>query len=297
MQIKLCYVEEIFFIMKRLFLIFIFLFFISHSVFSQSVAINTDGSLADASAILDVKSNAKGFLLPRMTNAQRTGISSPATGLLVYQTDGSSGFYYFKSGEWIRLINESIYPGVTICTQKWMDKNLDVTIYRNGDPIPYVTDQTEWAALTTGAWCYYNNDPSTNATYGKLYNWYAVNDPRGLAPIGWHVPTDAEWITLETCLGGSLIAGGAMKVTGTTNWASPNTDATNSSGFAALPGGVRINNGFVDLQNFGHWWSSTEVSLTPILAISRYIFNSGSSLNQYSGFQKFYGLSVRCIRD
>src|ERR1035437_4904310 len=129
-------------------------------------------------------------------------------------------------------------PSVTICTQSWMLKNLDVSTYRNGDLIPEVTDGSAWSALTAGAWCWYNNDSATNAsTYGKLYNWYAVNDPRGLAPTGWHVPSDAEWTTLSTCLGGNAVAGGAMKETGTTHWTSPNTGATNSSGFTGLPGG------------------------------------------------------------
>jgi hypothetical protein len=88
----------------------------------------------------------------------------------------------------------------TICDQTWMVKNLDVDHYRNGDPIPQVTDPAAWAALTTGAWCYYYNDPAIGAIYGKLYNWYAVNDPRGLAPVGWHIPTEPEWITLVNCL-------------------------------------------------------------------------------------------------
>src|SRR5665647_2153473 len=134
-------------------------------------------------------------------------------------------------------------PSVTICTQVWMLKNLDVSTYRNGDLIPEVTDQTAWATLTTGAWCYNNNDPAVGVIYGKLYNWYAVNDPRGLAPTGWHVPSDAEWTTLSTCLGGDAVAGGAKKETGTTHWTSPNTGATNSSGFTALPGGLRDRTG------------------------------------------------------
>ena len=99
---------------------------------------------------------------------------------------------------------------VVIGAQKWKSKNLDVAFYRNGDAIPQVTDDAEWAALTTGAWCYYNNDSTLGKTYGKLYNWYAVNDPRGLAPRGWHIPSDAEWTTLETTLGGSSAAGWKM---------------------------------------------------------------------------------------
>ena len=149
---------------------------------------------------------------------------------------------------------------VSICDQVWMKKNLDVDHYRNGDPIPQVTDPTQWANLTTGAWCYYNNDPANRTTYGKIYNWYAVNDSRGLAPVGWHIPTDAEWTELENCLGGESVAGGKMKETGTTHWLSPNTGATNESGFTALPGGSRsyMNGLYYEIGQSGAWWSSTE---------------------------------------
>jgi uncharacterized protein (TIGR02145 family) len=102
-----------------------------------------------------------------------------------------------------------------------MQSNLNVSHYRNGDVIPQVTDPTAWSSLTTGAWCYYNNDTANGTVYGKLYNWYAVNDPRGLSPQGWHVPTDAEWTNLTSCLGGESLAGGKMKAT--TLWDSPNT--------------------------------------------------------------------------
>ena len=122
-------------------------------------------------------------------------------------------------------------------TQRWIKENLNVATYRNGDIIPQVTDPTAWAALTTGAWCYPNNDPANEAIYGKLYNWYAVNDSRGLAPQGWHVATDAELTTLGTNLGGDNVAEGKMKSTGTSYWARTNTDATNSSVFSGLPGG------------------------------------------------------------
>ena len=176
-----------------------------------------------------------------------------------------------------------------------MDKNLDVTTYRNGDTIAYVTDPTAWGALTTGAWCYYNNDPSTNATYGKLYNWYAVNDSRGLAPAGWHVPSDAEWTTLVTCLGGSSVAGGAMKVTGTTTWASPNTGATNSSGFAGLPGGYRLNIGYFGSVGVSNYlWSSTEYDTANAWGrFLEYYVGDIFRLNYY----KAAGFSVRCLRD
>ncbi len=186
---------------------------------------------------------------------------------------------------------------VKIGTQHWMRKNLDALTYRNGDIIPQVTDSTAWAALTTGAWCYYNNDPANGTIYGKLYNWYAVNDPRGLAPTGWHIPTDEEWITLTDYLGGEMVAGGKMKTTGTSTWASPNTEATNKSAFAGLPGGERFNDGTFFKWLFrqgGNWWSSTESSTTN--AWARYLAYSRGDLNGGDD-DKHYGFSVRCLRD
>ena len=157
---------------------------------------------------------------------------------------------------------------VTIGTQIWSSTNLDVTTYRDGTPIPQVTDPTQWASLTTGAWCYYGNSTANGTTYGKLYNWYAVagihdTDPstpnKTLAPQGWHVPSDAEWSTLTDFLGGESVAGGKMKSTGTSLWQSPNTVATNESGFTGLPGGARSFIGDFDIGDFGFWWSSSEV--------------------------------------
>jgi uncharacterized protein (TIGR02145 family) len=185
-------------------------------------------------------------------------------------------------------------PTIVIGTQQWMEKNLDVMTYRNGDVIPQVTDATEWAGLTTGAWCYYNNDPLNGAIYGKLYNWYAVNDPRGLAPQGWHIPTDAEWTTLCNLLGGSATAGGKMKTTGTTRWTS-NTNATNESGFSGLPGGERnVYGTFVNIGSNGGWWSATLYD--PTLAWYRYLLSNYGYLNRLGNF-KDHGYSVRCLRD
>jgi uncharacterized protein (TIGR02145 family) len=187
-------------------------------------------------------------------------------------------------------------PSVTICSQIWMLNNLEVTTYRNGDPIPQVTDPAAWGLLSTGAWCYYNNNSANGPVYGKLYNWYAVNDPRGLAPAGWHVPSDAEWTTLSTCLGGDLIAGGPMKEIGTTHWTPPNTGATNSSGFTGLPGGLRTNDGtFYGVGNFGFWWSSTENSNTSN-AWARFLACFNGPIAR-SNPPKQGGFSVRCLRD
>ena len=192
-------------------------------------------------------------------------------------------------------ISFSTYTYVTICKQQWMEKNLDVTTYRDGTVIPQVTDAATWSLLTTGAWCWYNNDPLNGAIYGKLYNWYAVNDPRGLAPQGWHIPTDAEWTTLNNLLGGDAAAGGKMKTTGTTRWAAPNTSATNESGFSGLPGGFRSFNGaFGDVGDVGRWWSATEFYSAIALARSLYC---GFGYLGRANYGKESGFSVRCLRD
>lgn len=190
---------------------------------------------------------------------------------------------------------------VSIGSQIWMTKNLNVSRYRNGDPIPQVTNITQWASLTTGAWCYYDNDPVNGRIYGKLYNWYAVNDPRGLAPQGYHVPSDAEWTTLTAFLGFADVAGGKMKATGTLEagtslWKSPNASATNSSGFSALPGGYIADNGSGSflINRYGYWWSTTEFgSLRAIARILNYTNGSITTLE----FFKDNGFSVRCIKD
>lgn len=183
-------------------------------------------------------------------------------------------------------------PGVKISNQVWMAKNLDVVTYRNGDIIPHVTDEAAWGSLTTGAWCYYNND-SSNAKYGRLYNWYAVNDPRGLAPEGWHIPTKEEWITLVDSLGGDGVAGGKLKAT--VLWNSPNTGATNSSGFTALPGGVRSSDGLYNaLGDNGYWWTTKEHDATT--AVERSLAYDLTDCYMYF-LEKSWGMSVRCIKN
>ena len=184
---------------------------------------------------------------------------------------------------------------ITIGTQKWMDKNLDVTTYRNGDTIPQVIDKTTWSNLTTGAWCFYNNDAANGAKYGKLYNWYAVNDSRGLAPQGWHIPSDTEWTILSTFLGGEVLAGGKLKEVGTLNWQSPNLQATNYSGFSALPGGVRDNSGiFFSVGKDGALWSAT-IDKSNFVWVRFLTYNSGN-IYRYSNSMG-NGFSVRCLRD
>jgi uncharacterized protein (TIGR02145 family) len=188
-----------------------------------------------------------------------------------------------------------IQTTVEIDGQIWDKCNLNVTTYRNGDTIPEVTDPAVWATLTTGAWCHYNNDPLNEPIYGKLYNWYAVNDPRGLAPIGKHIPTDAEWTTLTDYLGGLTVAGGKMKETGLCHWQTPNTGATNDSGFTALPGGNRINVGaFDDISVASLFWSSTEYN--DIFSWYRSLAFTNITVNR-NATAKEVGLSVRCLAD
>ena len=181
---------------------------------------------------------------------------------------------------------------VRIGNQVWTSKNLDVSTYRNGDDIPEVQDFKEWKNLTTGAWCYYENKTANGATYGKLYNWFAVKDPRGLAPKGYHIPTNAEWTMLTDYLGGDSIAG--TKIKSTSGWDN-NGNGTNTSGFAGLPGGGRNGNGvFGSVGAFGFWWSSSEFSTD--YAWYRYLGDGNGNVGR-SYFNKHYGFSVRCLRD
>jgi uncharacterized protein (TIGR02145 family) len=181
---------------------------------------------------------------------------------------------------------------VTIGTQVWMTKNLDVATFRNGDPIPQAKTNEEWHKAGVNqqpAWCYYDNNRKNGKKYGKLYNWYAVNDSRGLAPTGWHIPSDAEWTTLENQLGDD--AGKKMK--STSGW-NENGNGTNTSGFLGLPGGYRNFNGpFNLIGGNGTWWSSTEYDA----GFAWYRSLVYSSVNRSMSGSKIDGFSVRCLRD
>jgi uncharacterized protein (TIGR02145 family) len=195
-------------------------------------------------------------------------------------------------------------PNITIGTQIWSSTNLDVTTYRDGTPIPQVTDPNSWAGLKTGAWCYYSNTPANGNTYGKLYNWYAVagihdNDPNTpnkiLAPTGWHIATDVDLSTLTTFLGGMGVAGGKMKSTGTAFWQITNAEATNESGFTALPCGFRSSDGtFNSLNVDGYWWSFSEIDNAN--AWYRIVVSGNGGVGR-SSVNKTLGFSVRCLRD
>jgi uncharacterized protein (TIGR02145 family) len=194
------------------------------------------------------------------------------------------------------IFYKDIYQPLTIGSQVWMLKNLNVDHYRNGDSISEVRDSAEWANLTTGAWCYYNNNPENGKIYSKLYNWYAVNDNRGFAPTGWHIPSHEEWKILRDYLGGEIIAGNKIRDTGVVYWKCSNIDATNESGFSAFPGGHRQDiSKFCNNGTAGIWWSSTVFNNKPMARNWGVECNSPCFFNN-AQFDK-NGFSVRCIKD
>jgi uncharacterized protein (TIGR02145 family) len=336
----------------------------------------------NGSAALDITSTTKGLLIPRMTETQRDAISAPATGLMIYQTNQTTGFYFYDGAAWTKIdgvagpqgtdgadgtdgvdgapglpgadgtdgtngpteayINDLIaeavaalqdqidnaqigsitdvdgntYNSLTYGDQVWTVENAEMVTYRDGTSIPEVTDNAEWSSLTTGAWGYYNNDP----TKPRLYNWYAVmgihdTDPntpnKEFAPEGWHVPSDPEWTTLENY----LIANGynyddttegnkiAKAMVSTTGWNSStdlgavgiNQSLNNDSGFNAFPEGGRYNDGSFNVEGYNaFFWSSTE--LNPNLARYRLLsFNNSYLFRNYNYKQN--GFSVRFVRD
>ena len=205
------------------------------------------------------------------------------------------------------------FTSVIIGSQEWMNKNLSVATYTDGTPIPQVTDPNVWVSLTTGAWCWYdNNGAAYGAAYGRLYNWYAVAgiynaeslaNPalrKQLAPTGWHVPSYEEWNEITNYLGGANVAGGKMKTTGniedaTGLWRFPNTGANNSSSFSGVPGGYCDQSGwFGTIGHSGSWWSKTEDT-----ANNPWFFDLsyGDSYAARLQVDKRYGFSVRCLRD
>lgn len=194
-------------------------------------------------------------------------------------------------------VDGTTYKTVRIGEQIWMAENLQVTHFRIGDAIPEVTVDEDWAMLQSSALSTTSNttDLQVIETYGRLYNWYAVNDIRGLAPEGWHIPTVAEWQELVDYLGGNAAAGGSLKASGTDNWLNPNTAATNSSGFTALPGGNRDGNG----GNFSNFGRSAYFALDGEDEDFWYAFldfESGEVLIS-SDVYLTDGFSIRCIKD
>ncbi|MFT6334516.1 MAG: hypothetical protein ACI86M_001283 [Saprospiraceae bacterium] len=261
-------------------------------IFSQNVGIGTD----NPSEKLEVAGNLKvaGII---------SGVSDP-----ISAQDATTKAYVdslileleIALGNKVQDVDGNDYNTTKIGGQVWMAENLRTTKYNDGTDIPLVTDGVVWSNLMTPGYCYYDNDSDEySVPYGALYNYYVVSDTSSLnvCPEGWHVPTDAEWTTLTTYLGGETVAGGKMKETGTFYWWPPNTGATNETDFAGLPGGLRENIGFFDIIGIaGLWWSSTENENDTSDAWCRILYSSNALANKLS-YNKGFGLSVRCLRD
>ena len=191
-------------------------------------------------------------------------------------------------------VEGNVYRTVTIGTQVWMAENLKTTKYRDGSAIENCIDPQAWIKLEKGAYCSYRNDDKNVAVYGRLYNWFAVNDKRNIAPEGWHIPTEKEWNTLIKYLGGSSKAGLKLKEAGTAHWQAPNEGVTNESGFTTLPAGsLNFQGKFISMGRYGYFWSSGAS------ADNGWYFDMNNNNNEvYSGgIFKMSGFSIRCIKD
>ena len=202
----------------------------------------------------------------------------------------------------VKDIDGNKYKTLKIGNQIWLSENLKTTTYNDGTAIPLVKSYDAWAELSTPAYCWYNNDSTNKEVYGALYNWYAVNTKK-ICPEGWHVPTDEEWTELRTYLGDKGNAGLALKESGTSHWRSPNSDASNTTGFTGLPGGYRDYKGpFNLLRKDAYWWSSTESyryistdSASPISFYRNLRYDDHDLFRNVT--DKSFGLCVRCLKD
>lgn len=245
--------------------ILISLFIIAGTLFSQEMKIHKTGGVTETILLSDIDS---------ITFVE--GAITPNCGI-VTDADGNN------------------YNTVTIGTQCWMQQNLKTTKYRDNTPIQTTTDNAAWVALTVGGYCDYNNTPSYSDTYGRLYNFYAVVDTRHLCPTGWHVPTDGDWTTLTTYLGGVNVAGAKLKETGTSHWQSPNAGATNETGFTLLPAGNRYGTGtYGSLGVSGNMSTSTARDATTYW-LRYFNYNSTAVVKDFDDNTDAF--SVRCIKD
>jgi uncharacterized protein (TIGR02145 family) len=275
---------------------------------TELILIQIDAAISPGSSggpVFNINGEVIGITVAQLERAQNINFAIPVKTLETLLQFKSSYAISLRKTENLSAnqntgINAPTYKQIVIGTQTWMTENLNTDRFSNGDLIMHASTDEDW--INAGynekpAWCYCDNNTANGQIYGKLYNWYAVNDPRGLCPMGWHVPSDAEWTILTNSLGGEAVAGGKMK--STSRWFATNTSASNSSGFSGLPGGYRTNDdgGFSTVGNYGYWWSSTESSTTSTPgAWTRYMnYGSGNAYRFSSGKQD--GFSVRCLRD
>lgn len=234
-----------------------------------------------SSSLLNLSSNRKYFVRSYAISTGGTAYGQQ----LEFTTEGLEDF------------DGNTYSVVQIGSQIWMSENLETTSYKDGTAIPEVTENSAWSALTTGGYCWHDNNKGINiGIFGALYNWYAV-DTGNLCPTEWHVPSDGDWNILSNYLGGNTVAGGKMKGTGVQFWSPPNTGATNESAFNALPNGVRVAGGDYSIIGFNaDWWSSTEKDA--LTAYPRDLQADNAALNlELNGSPKEFGFAVRCVKD
>jgi uncharacterized protein (TIGR02145 family) len=305
--------------LKELVIIISSMVIMSAQMNGQNVGIGANMFTPDNSALLELQSTNRGLLLPRMTTAQRDAISNPAQSLLIFNTTTKCFETYvgnvwravwcdFTCGTSTVTYDGFTYNTVQIGNQCWLKENLRTTKYNDGTSITNVTDNATWTSTTSGAYCCYSNSTSNCTTYGALYNWYAVTTGK-LCPSGWHVPSDAEWKTLEMYLGMTQAQADATgwrgtdqgsKLAGSANlWTDGVLDQNanfGTSGFSALPGGYRDYSGgsFYGLGYDGYWWSSTEYGGSD--AWYRYLYYYNANVGRYNDYKR-NGFSVRCLRD
>ncbi len=248
---------------------------------ADAKTVDGSGSGAFSSSLTGLTAGTSYYVRAYATNSAGTGYGS------------AQSFTTPAASDSVVDIDGNVYHIVTIGTQVWMVENLKTTRYRNGDAIPNVTDGFAWEALTTGAYCNYDNSPDSAAVYGRLYNWYAVIDGRNIAPDGWHVPTANDWATLVGFLGSD--PGGKLKEVGTAHWLDPNTGATNESGFTARAGGQRGYQGvYGALGQEAYFWTSSEYSSSRAYVRSLHYTLAYVELRNLN---KYAGHSVRCVKD
>ncbi len=252
-----------------------------------------DGAGMDTftSILADLKPNTTYYVRAYATNITGTGYGNQFNFTTRSDTIVFNGNIEYEN---MKDIDGNIYKTVQAGTQTWMAENLRTTHFNDGTPISYIEDNLFWDVNATGAFCYYDNDFSNKYLYGALYNWQTVNTG-SLCPAGWHVPSDQEWKILSDFLGGVQGAGGMMKETGIIHWSSPNTGATNETGFTALPGGYRLHDsGYYSIKNEGYWWSAT--GNPGEFASSFSLSGIDQIMKALSGNRK-NGYSVRCVKD
>jgi uncharacterized protein (TIGR02145 family) len=260
---------------------------------ANSIIVNGSGLVSFSCNLTALMTNTTYYLRAFATNSAGTAYGNEVS----FTTTSGSGTIVSNPGGGVTF-NGYNYSSIVLGNgQEWMAENLRTTFYANGDPIPNVSDDIQWSNLSTGAWAHYDNYSPYEDPFGKLYNWYTVNDSRNICPTGWHVPTDSEWSALINYLGGGVNAGEKLKSTGTIYWNSPNV-ATNESGFSAFPGGFRYNAGtFNFLGGYGYWWSSTTSPINGTSDAWCYWVRYYESISFRTNTDKKYGFSVRCLKD